>query len=212
MVYSTVDPVLLVERKMTYWKSILASAAVAVVATTGASFAAVVDTIDANSGQPGTYFVPFGNGPTDSPYYRGKGEDWGWVQNGIAAGFTSATLNISAWDVDFSSGERDEIWVKNNGVDQFLGYLEGSNNEYSFTEFTLGADLFDDITAGLQVFMKIDTNTNGSWLVSLAKSVLATDGAGPGNPNPTPVPLPAAGFLLLGALGGLGLMRRRKKS
>jgi len=204
---------------MTYWRSFLASAAVAVVASAGASFAApVVDTIDANSGQAGTYFVPFGDSPTSSPYYRGNGDDWGWVHNGIAAGFTSATLNISAWDVDFDGwppsfplGERDEIWVKDNGTDVFLGYLGGSDNQYSFTEFVLPSNLFDDITAGLQVFMKIDTENEG-WLVSLAKSVLATDGAGPGNPNPTPVPLPAAGFLLLGALGGLGLMKRRKKS
>ncbi len=29
---------------------------------------------------------------------------------------------------------------------------------------------------------------------------------------PAPVPLPAAGFLLAGALGGMGLMRRRKKT
>jgi len=29
--------------------------------------------------------------------------------------------------------------------------------------------------------------------------------------NVAPIPLPAAGFLLIGALGGLGLMRRRRK-
>lgn len=34
----------------------------------------------------------------------------------------------------------------------------------------------------------------------------------PTNPNPSPVPLPAAGFLLIGAMGGLVGLRRRRKS
>lgn len=50
---------------------------------------------------------------------------------------------------------------------------------------------------------------NEGWFVSLGKSVITTDGADPGNPNPV-VPLPASGILLIGALGGMVAMRRRR--
>ena len=43
---------------------------------------------------------------------------------------------------------------------------------------------------------------------ALAAIDYATDADG----NPAPIPLPAGGLLLLGALGGLGLARRRKKA
>lgn len=177
----------------------------------GAHAATLVDTIDANDGQAGTYFVPNVGDKLSSPYYRWNGQDWGWTHNAIAGPFTTAELNISAFDVD-DPQEVDEIWVKDNGVWTYLGSLTGVNNTFSFTTFTLGASLFDEVQAGLEVQLRIDTPNTG-WAVSLAKSQLTIDGASVGNPNPTPVPVPAAAFLLLGGLGvlgGVGAARRRK--
>lgn len=205
---------------MTFLKTTLT--AMALLGAAAAANAGTVDTIDASSGQADTYFVPSPGLETTSPYYRDQDEDWGWTHNAIAdaATATSVELSISAYDVDAApcgasdpaDCEFDDIYGYDAATDSliYIGTLEGSTNAFSFTTFDLtGSALIDDVVAGLQIFMDIDANDTGSWLVSLAKSVITTDGEDPGNPNPV-VPLPAAGWMLMAGIGGLGLMRRRK--
>ncbi|MFK7752282.1 MAG: VPLPA-CTERM sorting domain-containing protein [Sedimentitalea sp.] len=197
------------------------TAASAVMAFAGfAANAASVDTVEAGTG----FFTPVGGFETSSPYYRGEGDNWGWTHGAIAAGFTSAALNISAYDVDaapcgLTSCEVNNIEAYDAATDSWLllGALEGASDVFSFTEFDIyGYDagvLIDDIVAGLQLRIDIDVLGAG-WLVSLSKSVITTDGADPGNPNPgtNPIPLPAAGWLMIAGIGGLAAVRRRRKS
>lgn len=197
---------------ISYFK-LASAAAVAAFAFAHSASAATVDTIDAGSNQAGTYFVPTLGQELSNPYYRGAGEDWGWQHNGIAAGFTTAELNISAYDVD-EPREDDQIEAYDAATNTwlYLGSLTGMDNAFSFTAFDIynfgGGVLQDDIVAGLQVRMLIDENNEG-WFVSLSKSVITTDGANPGNPNPV-VPLPAAGWMMLAGFGGLAAMRKKK--
>lgn len=173
----------------------------------------ITDTIDATDGQAGTYFVPTDAQKYDSPYWRGRDQDWGWTHNPIAGtGFTTATLNISAFDVDYSSGERDAISIVTGGG-IFLGYLAGSNNSWAFTTFNLTPllpALETEINAGLQIFMDIDANRTG-WLVTLAKSSLSVDGGALPPPQPG-VPDGGSTLALLGlALAGLRFAKLRAK-
>jgi hypothetical protein len=168
---------------------------------------AVVDTRDSSSPGPGTtYFIPVGPSPSSSPYWRGASQDWEWQHNAIAGTITSATLNVSAWDVDYSLGERDGIYGYDAATTSwlFLGYLAGADSVFSFTNFGLGAALLDDIGTGLKVKIDIDMGpaaggTTG-WLVTLSKSVLTTENENPGNPNPT-VPDHSSTMVLMGMVG-----------
>lgn len=182
--------------------------------------AGVVDTIDSTSGAanvPSNYFAPNSIATTNSPYYRSIGEDWQWTHNAIVTPYTTASLSISAYDVDNPSSqpafedEIDEIygWETSTASWSLIGVLDGANDIYSFTTFDLGSSWSDEIAAGLLVRILIDQNDEG-WAVTLAKSVLATDGEDIGNPNPgSEVPLPAAVWLFGSALLGFFGARRR---
>ena len=101
----------------------LASAAMACAGI--AAQAATTDTIEYNTG----YFVPDVASTYNSPYYRGAADDWSWAHNAITTSFTTATLSISAFDVDYSSGEFDSVYAFDGSAYVFLGYLNGVNDE-----------------------------------------------------------------------------------
>ncbi|MES2546094.1 MAG: VPLPA-CTERM sorting domain-containing protein [Pseudomonadota bacterium] len=184
--------------------------------STASATAATVDTIDATSPASNVfpnYFAPGGAETFDSPYYREYGEDWGWSHNAITTPYTSAALSISAFDVDRADGEVDIIQGFETSTSTWanIGTLNGANDIYSFTTFDLGANWADEIGSGLQVRILIDTLDEG-WLVTLAKSVLTTDGAPIGNPNPGAVPVPAAAWLFGSAVLGFFGMRRKSQA
>ena len=164
----------------------------------------IVDVVEAPTG----YFVPDDSQKKDSQYYRWYGDNWGWTHNPIADSFSTATLSISAFDVDWTASdpEVDIIQIYANGGWQNLGSLQGEDDTWSYTTFNLGASYFDEIATGLQVQIIIDSTNTGIWAVTLAKSVLNLDGGRVPDPEPgAKVPEPATlllfGFSLLGLAG-----------
>lgn len=192
---------------------VLAAFAFAAVLVTGANATPVIDVVEFPTG----FFVDDESNTYKEPFYRWDDDDWGWSHNAISTtSFSSATLSISAFDVDavtsYYSPEVDEIFVKDDGSWVSIGNLNGVNDEYSYTTFVLGSEFYNEIETGLEVRMDIDKNNSG-WAVTLAKSVVSLDAAPIPDPDPDPtsVPEPASAALLLMGLGSLiGFKVRRK--
>lgn len=166
------------------------------------------DTVQANTG----YFVPNDSLKYSSPYYRWWDGDWGWQHGAVGGSFTSATLNLAAFDIDSNSGEVDKVYAYDGLNLVYLGNLTGVNDQWAFgNTFVLDLNLFaDDITTGLKVWIDIDATHNyDTWAVTLSKSVLSIDGGQLPDPEPNPTPEPATMLLLgLGLVGVAGLRKR----
>lgn len=191
------------------------SALCAIAALTGSlAFAAGIDIQQS----PTDFFVPTDAQKYDSPYYRYDGADWGWTHGAVdTTGAVSAELNISAFDVDFTSpgyvGERDLIsaWDTDTASWVSLGFLAGGNDIWAFSVFNLSLATFsNEIASGLKVKIDIDQSGEG-WAVTLTKSVLTVDGGRLPPPTPGGSVPDSASSLLLCVAGFMAVAVSRRK-
>lgn len=207
----------------------LTSVAVAIAMTTGAASALVLDFTSSATGTSGE----LGNGVTWSLTANGgalnssqafdgamttasAAEDLAFDLDGVgvgddelsnsAAGMQELVLSFSAPTaisgfafldlfIDGSRPLGESGMVSANGSTQSVAAQSAVGVNGGF------AELFSSIVTDQLVF-SVDTTNDG---VGVADGALAAVYL-------APVPLPAGGLLLLGALGGLGIARRRKKS
>jgi len=186
----------------------VAAGVVCVVLLCGAVHAATVTVVNTVDSDDGYYFAPAGVVLDHPPYYRGSWEDWGWSHDlttvpAGAQGILSATLSISAWDVDYYEGEIDVVYA--NGV--AIGTLDETwGRQWGTTTFSLPTSVLNDLweDGELSIYVDVDSETGGSR-VTLGSSVLTITYTTDVVPEPATV-----GLLGMGAL--LALKRRRART
>lgn len=203
-------------------KMLKAALAALILSISGFSSATLIIDIQEYSNNTGTeYFVDIDANKYNSPYYRNLSQDWGWLHTSIAGNWTSIILDISAFDVDFGSGELDTISIFTGAVWLNLGNLAGNSDIWAFTQFDLSGYGWasGQVNAGLQIKMDIDSANTNIWLVTLGKSILTvSDGNSNGSGSncvPTPgVPcntIPEPSTIVIIALGVISLASRKLK-
>ncbi|WP_240931663.1 VPLPA-CTERM sorting domain-containing protein [Parasedimentitalea denitrificans] len=193
----------------------LASSAYAATVGSAATGSASVGGFVMNGGQA---MVDVSNGAyTSVPGDTSPESTWVWDEAGSQS---VNTTNTFVWTFDLT------------GYDLTTAVLTGLWGVDNFGTASLNGAVIGTIDFGFDAFQTLEAVSDGTntpvFVAGInTLSFSATNGyqSGSGNPGPgafrtgvtvtadvSPVPLPAAGLLLIGALGGLGLMRRRKKS
>jgi hypothetical protein len=127
----------------------------------------------------------------------------------------NSTLDFNDPGALFSSVRNGTATYDFGGVFRQLSLVWGTRGPLNTLKLFLnGNETFSMTGSGPAAF---STNVNNSVLVTISDLQFDTMVVGAGNPafefaNVTvaPIPLPAAGLLLVGALGGLAALRRRK--
>ena len=141
-------------------------------------------------------------------------------------GATNVALSTGTGDYDFDTafGELFTNSFGSNEANEALWINDVLSTSFTASDLSKTEGTSDGVTystTATYVIIKVGKDPNYTILRndsggSFDFSWSGADSAGAGISHFTvgglsPIPLPAAGFLLLGALGGLGLMRRRRK-
>jgi hypothetical protein len=142
---------------------------------TGQTFSATVNSSTAPQNIH-TYTHASFSGRTTATYVDDRVPDFttnssgSFTLNGVSGPVTSATLVITAKDVDRSAGEWDYVSINNHQ----LGLLDGENNETSQTSFTVDPDFLKKDGTDNVIGVRVTTNgtTEGGWTVILDKATM----------------------------------------
>jgi len=135
----------------------------------------------------GYFFLPPDVTMDHSPYFRMSLEDWDWthVVKGMvpadANGIQSASLTITAWDVDTEEGEVDIIYANGVRLGTLQGMAPGQERVWTTTVFNLPPSLLQELwrDGEITIFMDIDHDVVGDR-VDIGTSTLAVNYTAPG--------------------------------
>lgn len=155
-------------------------------------------------------FGPGGNAPASLTDPFDDGAEWANVGkiDGTTTSATFGSLMVTlTFDegVNFTSESKSGTWTVTSGwpTGQRVSFaFKGSSSYLLYEMDTFGATTGDWDTTGLF------TGTNNSPAALSNFSVFVTEGGG----DTPPIPLPATGLLVLGGLGVLASLRRRKRA